>query len=89
MSFSEERKQLEAQRDYLREWVNRLAEANFLVPDVVKNIERLNWAIDALENRPKEAEEMLFNFSDALAQGVEHLKATLPLIPEVNLDKVR
>lgn len=88
MSSSEERKQLEAQKDYLQKWINRLAEANFLVPDVVKNIERLNWAIDALKNRPKEAEEMLFNFPDALAQGIEHLKANLPLIPEISLEKI-
>jgi len=67
--------QLKVQRDYLLTWLQRNKDAQAIVPTVQKTIDDLNWQIDALSNRPDEAEEM---YLELKPQSIDRLTGVIP-----------
>lgn len=76
-------KSLKAKRDYLREWIERCKKAQDIVPSIRMNLEMTEWEIEALANRPEEAEEIpLGDLQARFDQEYDYLTRHFPMIPE-------
>ena len=78
---------LEARRDYLREWMERYKKAQDAVPFVHMGLEMTEWEIQALSNRPDQADEMSpADLRIRFERDYDYLTDVLPMMPEYNLD---
>ncbi len=78
---------LEASRDYLRKWIERYKKAQDAVPFVHMGLEMTEWEIQALSNRPDEADETpLTDLMIRFERDYDYLTDVLPMMPEYNLD---
>ena len=76
-------KKLEAKRDYLEEYLQRYRKAQDAVPSVQMNLEMTEWEIQALSNRPDEADEIPFGDLEArFDREYDHLTRVLAMMPE-------
>lgn len=76
--------QLKAQRDHLTIWLQRNKDAQSIVPVVQKMIDDLNWQIDALSNRPEEAEDVYLEFRP---ETIARLTGVIPPMPAYDGDQ--
>jgi hypothetical protein len=80
---SDEAKKLEANRDYLAQWLERHKKAQFVAPYIQMNLEITEWEIQALANRPDEASEIpLTGLSARFDRDRNYLSNVLPMMPE-------
>jgi len=76
-------KKLEAKRDYLEAYLQRYRKAQDAVPSVQMNLEMTEWEIQALSNRPDEADEIPFGDLEArFDREYDHLTRVLAMMPE-------
>lgn len=80
-------KKLEAKRDHLKDWLERHRKAQDAVPFVQMNLDITEWEIQALSNRPDEADEIpLGDLESKFGSEYDHLTRALPMMPEYDAD---
>jgi len=81
-------KKLEDERDHLQNWLKNLSNAQDLVPDVLKRLEQIEWAISALKNAPEESEDISSpSISTNIDRDYKLLPIGLPMIPEYSRER--
>jgi len=76
-------KGLEAKRDYFREWLKRCGKAQESAPSIQQALEITEWELEALTNRPDEADEIQLGDLEArFEREYDHVAQTLPMMPE-------
>lgn len=84
---ADEIESLERRRKYLDEWVRRHKEAQRIVPFVQSNLESTNWAILALTNEPKEADEMPQpEFAKQFNEENDYIEQVVPMMPHYDVN---
>jgi hypothetical protein len=73
---------LKKEREYLRDWLEANKTAQEVAPHVQQRLEQIEWEIEALGNRPEEADEiptdnLVFNIDE----GYSRLTSILPSMP--------
>lgn len=82
-------KDLKAKREYLKKWLERLEGAQDAVPSVQMSLEMTDWQIDALSNRPEEADEIpLGDLERRFAHDYAYLIQSWPAMPEYDPDSL-
>ena len=79
--------ELKAKKKYLDEWLTRYKKAQEIVPQVQTNLELTEWELQALQDRPKEADEIPFlGLGTRLGEERTHLINALPMLPLYDAD---
>ena len=78
-----------ATRDHLKEWLKRHKNAQAALPYVQQNLDRIEWELEALNNRPDEAAEIpLADIETKLVRDHDHLTKALPMMPDYDLSTI-
>lgn len=86
----DEDEKLKENREYLREWIKRYKNAQDVLLYVQRNMDITEWTINALNERPDEAENIpLADLKDIFDRNYDHLKRSLPMMPDYDPDAVR
>ena len=88
MDSDEPEKLLRSQLDYCDEWLSRYREAQDVAVWVLKIRDATEWGIEALSNRPAEADAIIKpELASIIQDGNRYLMDALPMIPryDVNL----
>jgi len=84
---SDEIESLEWRRKHFDEWLARHKEAQRIVPFVRSNLEVTEWAIEALSNRPAEAEQVADpGFAEQFNEENEYIRQVVPMMPLYDAD---
>jgi len=80
---------LREKRDYLKLWLERIKNAQEVVPVVHQTLEQTEWEIDALENAPVEADEItVVDLSDTIDRELHYWKIHVPIPPPYDVKAV-
>lgn len=80
---------LKRKHEYLSEWLNRHRKADEVVGNVQRELEITEWQIDALENRPGEAYEVIFpDLNQTFDSDIGAWESALPLMPEYDRRRI-
>lgn len=85
MDNDDQLKNREIKREYLENWLNRLGQAEEIVPKVQRELEKTTWEIEALSNRPEEASEIPIGEIPVLFDNdLKFLGQVLPMLPAID-----
>jgi hypothetical protein len=78
---------LEAKSEYLKEWIERYKGAQEVVQYVQTNLDTTEWELQALNNRPDEADEIpLADLYTKFDRDYDYLTSALPMMPQYSPD---
>jgi hypothetical protein len=76
-------------RDYLRLWVDNYKSSEEIAPSAMMQLENEEWEINALENAPEEADEIIIpGLYGKITRDIETVKNTYPMIPAFRSDQI-
>lgn len=86
MSVQEE---LESQKAYILDWLEKYKDAGELIPILKKRLEDIDWEMDALANRPEEAHEIPLDGLDGyVEQSNRRMKNVIRPLPDYDQSQV-
>ena len=81
---------LKETKDYIEKWLKRYKKASESIPHIQRNLDITEWELQAIDNRPDEADEMLTaDITTRFDRDYDYLKEVLPMMPQYNPNDIQ